>query len=148
LQNLFFHSHPRNLEQHYPDLQIKRGQYGHSPHNKPKSLIISSSGRRGKAKALRCNAGPDFRLNAGMNSCRDNWGTERSIAENRAAELLGPGFPLCAQSIVQALSDRVWKWKELAVTIKFDSLLGGIKDNLAVVAALDVGFQHALQLVV
>ena len=49
---------------------------------------------------------------------------------------------------MQPFTNSIRKRKDLAVAIKFDRLLRRIKDDLAVMAALEMDFEHALQFVV
>lgn len=63
-----------------------------------------------------------------------------------ACQLLTAGFPLCAQRVMQALTDGIGERKQLTIAIKFDCLLRGIKNNLAVMATLEMKLQHAFQL--
>lgn len=49
---------------------------------------------------------------------------------------------------MEPLTHIAGKRKELAVTIELDRFLRRIKDNLAVMAALEMDLQHALQFVV
>ena len=65
-----------------------------------------------------------------------------------SGQLPGSGFPLRTQRLMQPVTDCVWKREELAVAIKFNRLLCCIKDNLAVMATLEMNFQHAFQLIV
>lgn len=72
----------------------------------------------------------------------------REAAGNHCDRLFGAGFPLRAKSVMEPLADPVGKRKELAVTIKFDGLLRRVVDHLAVMAALEMDFQHLLEFVV
>lgn len=49
---------------------------------------------------------------------------------------------------MEPLADPAGKRKELAVTIKFDGLLRCIVDHLAMMAALEMDFQHVLEFVI
>ena len=49
---------------------------------------------------------------------------------------------------MKPLADPLGKRKELAVTIKFDGLLRRIIDHLAMMAALEMDFQHVLEFVI
>jgi hypothetical protein len=49
---------------------------------------------------------------------------------------------------MEALTHLAGKRKELAVTIELDRFLRRIKDNLAMMATLEMDLQHALQFVV
>lgn len=49
---------------------------------------------------------------------------------------------------MEPLADSVGKRKELAVTIKLDGLLRRIIDHLAVMAALEMDFQHVFEFVI
>ena len=65
-----------------------------------------------------------------------------------SGQLPGSGFPLRTQRLMQPVTDCVWKREELAVAIKFNRLLRRIKDNLTMVAALEMHFQQAFQFIV
>jgi hypothetical protein len=62
--------------------------------------------------------------------------------------LFGLLFPLCTQGVVQTVPHRAWKLKDLPVAVEFDRLPRGIKNGLAMVAAIEVGFQRAFQIFV
>jgi hypothetical protein len=67
---------------------------------------------------------------------------------DKSSLLLTAGFPLRAQRVMQALTDGIGKRKQLAITVEFDRLLCSIKDNLAVMATLEMNLQHAFQVIV
>jgi hypothetical protein len=83
-----------------------------------------------------------------MHASSDDLRTGGKAAGNRNAQLLGARFPLRVESVMEPLTHFAGKRKELAVTIEFDRFLRRIKDNLAVMAALEMDLQHALQFVV
>jgi hypothetical protein len=49
---------------------------------------------------------------------------------------------------MQPVADCIRKRKEFAIAIKLNGLLRRVKDNLAVMAALEMYFQHAFQFIV
>jgi hypothetical protein len=89
-----------------------------------------------------------FSISGGIYACDNSSGSGRRAAGNPDVQLLGAGFPFHAERVMQPLTHPVGKRKELAVTIKFDRLLCRIKDDLAVMTALKMDFQHALKFVV
>src|SRR5579875_4111534 len=67
---------------------------------------------------------------------------------NRAFRLLGPGFPLRAQGVMEALTNPAGKREELAVTVEFNGLLRGVENHLAVMATFQMSCQHLSQFIV
>ena len=67
---------------------------------------------------------------------------------DKSSLLLTAGFPLRAQRVMQALTDGIGEREQLAIAIKLNCLLRCIKNNLAMMATLEMNFQHAFQVIV